>query len=55
MTGLLLLTLLAIAVALGAWVGNPALPTVVLAGGCLLAGLLGMGIMHVQIATLSRS
>ena len=50
-TGLLLLTLLAIAVALGAWVGNPAFATVVLAGGCLLAGL-GMGIMHVQIATL---
>lgn len=49
--GLLLLTLLAAAVALGAWVGNPTFATVILAGGCLLAGL-GMGVMHVQIATL---
>ncbi|MEZ4770098.1 MAG: MFS transporter [Caldilineales bacterium] len=49
--GLLLLTVLAAAVAIGAWVGDPALATVVLAAGCLLAGL-GMGIMHVQIATL---
>ncbi len=49
--GLLLLTLLAAAVAVGAWVGNPTFATVILAGGCLLAGL-GMGVMHVQIATL---
>ena len=49
--GLLLLTVLAAAVAIGAWVGNPAVATAVMAAGCLLAGL-GMGIMHVQIATL---
>ncbi|MCB0256994.1 MAG: hypothetical protein KDI55_25020, partial [Anaerolineae bacterium] len=49
--GLLLLTVLAAAVAIGAWVGNPVVATAVMAAGCLLAGL-GMGIMHVQIATL---
>ena len=49
--GLLLLTFLAAAVAIGASVGNPTVATVILAGGCLLAGL-GMGVMHVQIATL---
>lgn len=49
--GLLLLALLAAAVAVGAWMGNPMAATVILAGGCLLAGL-GMGVMHVQIATL---
>ena len=49
--GLLLLTLLAAAVAVGAWVGNPTFATIILAGSCLLAGL-GMGVLHVQIATL---
>ena len=43
--GLLLLTLLAAAVAVGVWVGNPTFATIILAGSCLLAGL-GMGVLH---------
>ena len=52
--GLLLLALLPLLAALGAWSGNPALATVALASGCLIAGI-GMGFIHVQSGTLLQT
>ncbi len=52
--GLLLLALLPLLAALGAWSGNPALATVALASGCLIAGI-GMGFTHVQSGTLLQT
>lgn len=52
--GLLLLALLPLLAALGAWSGSPVLATATLALGCLVAGI-GMGFTHVQSGTLLQT